>query len=75
MRYYGIIFQRRTARRGTLSTIAVMSTNRPTPDKVSALLKQITGDDFLDGSVVIQHHPNWSHENLRGMDLPVYRID
>jgi hypothetical protein len=75
MRYYGIIFQRKSARGGMPRTIAVMSNERPAPEKVSALLKQITGDDFLDSSVVIQHHPHWSHENLRGMDVPIYRID
>jgi hypothetical protein len=75
MRYYGVIFQRKSARGGTPSTIAVMCNERPAPEKVSALLKQITSDDFLDNSVVIQHHPDWNHENLRGIDVPLYRID
>jgi hypothetical protein len=75
MRYYGIIFQQKSARGGTLRTIAVMSSERPTPEKVAALLKEITGDDFLDSSVVIQHHPHWNHDSLRGIDVPLYRID
>jgi hypothetical protein len=75
MRYYGVIFQRKSARGGTPSTIAVMSNARPAPEKVAALLRQITGDDFLDSSVVIQHHPDWNYENLRHIDIPLYRID
>jgi hypothetical protein len=75
MRYYAIIFQRKSAHGGTPSTIAVMSPQRPAPEKVSALLKQITGDDLLDSSVIIQHHPDWSHENLRSTDVPLYRLD
>jgi hypothetical protein len=46
MRYYGVIFQRKSGRGGTPSTIAVMSNERPAPEKVSALLKQIIAELF-----------------------------
>jgi hypothetical protein len=75
MRYYGIIFQRKSARGETPRTIAVMSNARPAPEKVTALLKEITGDDFVDTSLIIQHHPDWNYENLRGVDIPVFKID